>query len=149
MNGYSKRAEIRWSDIDPNFHLRHSAYYDFGAFVRISFMTENGLTPFIMQQEKTGPILFREECVFKKEIHFHDTIEINMQLAKAEKDMSRWTFIHEIWKNGNTLSAIITVDGAWIDTVQRKLTTPPALFAAVFAQVPATPDFTWTEKKKA
>ena len=149
MNGYTKQVEIRWSDIDPNFHLRHSAYYDFGAFVRISFMTENELTPFVMQQQKTGPILFREECVFKKEIHFHDMVEVNMLLTNCTKDMSRWTIIHEIWKNGNTLSAIITVDGAWIDTVHRKLTTPPALFASVFARIPTTTDFTWTEKNKA
>jgi len=30
--------------------------------------------------------------------------------------MSRWTMIHEIWKNNDTLGAIVTIDGAWIDT---------------------------------
>ena len=27
---YTKPVEIRWSDLDPNFHLRHSVYYDYG-----------------------------------------------------------------------------------------------------------------------
>jgi len=146
MTGYTKKIEARWSDIDPNFHLRHSVYYDFGAFVRIAFMTENGLTPFIMQQNKIGPILFREECVFKKEVHFNDAIEVNVQLVKARPDMSRWTMIHEVWKNGDTLSAIITIDGAWIDTELRKLAIPPDSFKQVFEQVPRTDHFEWLIK---
>jgi acyl-CoA thioester hydrolase len=35
MNQYSKKIDIRWSDIDANFHLRHSVYYDLGAFLRM------------------------------------------------------------------------------------------------------------------
>ena len=146
MNGYSKKIEIRWSDIDPNFHLRHSVYYDFGAFIRISFMTENGLTPFVMQQQQIGPILFREECVFKREIHFNDSVEVNVKMVKATADMSRWTMAHEVWKNGDTLSAIITIDGAWLNTAIRKLATPPENFKKVFEQMPLAENFEWTIK---
>src|ERR1700754_1556443 len=105
MSTYIKPLEVRWSDMDPNFHLRHSVYYDWGAFVRISFMTENGLTPPVMQQHKIGPILFREECIFKREIHFGDSVEMDVRLAKSTPDMGRWTMVHEVWKNGDTLSA--------------------------------------------
>ena len=146
MSAYSKKIEIRWSDIDPNFHLRHSVYYDFGAFVRISFMTANGLTPFVMQQEKIGPILFREECVFKREIHFNDAVDVNVQLVKSTKDMSRWTMVHEVWKNGDTLSALITIDGAWINTELRKLAIPPETFRQVFEQLPRAANFEMTIK---
>lgn len=146
MNGYSKKIEIRWSDIDPNFHLRHSVYYDFGAFVRVAYMTDNGLTPIIMQQQQIGPILFREECVFKREIHFNDVVEVNVQLVKSTPDMSRWTMTHEIWKNGNTLSAIITIDGAWINTALRKLAVPPESFKQAFEQMPRTENFEYLVK---
>jgi acyl-CoA thioester hydrolase len=146
MSNYSKKVEIRWSDIDPNFHLRHSAYYDFGAFVRISFMTENGLTPFIMQQQHIGPILFREECVFKREIHFHDSVEINLHMVKSTPDMSRWTMVHEVWKNGDTLSAVITIDGAWINTETRKLAIPPDSFKTIFEAIPRAGNFEWINR---
>ena len=146
MSSYSKKIEIRWSDIDPNFHLRHSVYYDFGAFVRISFMTENGLTPFIMQQQHIGPILFREECVFKRELHFNDAVEVNVHMVKSTSDMSRWTMVHEVWKNGDTLSAIITIDGAWINTEIRKLATPPKSFQEIFEQIPRAENFEWIIK---
>ena len=42
---YRKSLDIRWADLDPNFHVLHSKYYDFGAYCRMSFMTENGLDP--------------------------------------------------------------------------------------------------------
>lgn len=146
MDAYTKEVEIRWSDIDPNFHLRHSVYYDFGAFVRISFLAEHGLTTAQMQQQQIGPILFREECVFKREIHFQDKVSINLRLRKCTRDMGRWTMVHEILKNDTTLSAILTIDGAWIDTQKRKLALPPASFIEVFEKIPRTEDFEWIER---
>ncbi len=147
MDIYSKKVEIRWSDLDPNFHLRHSVYYDWGAYTRISFLSENGLTPQLMVQHHIGPILFREECVFKREIHFGDRVEVNLQLAKSTRDASRWTMVHEVWKNTDTLSAIITIDGAWLDTDQRKLTVPPNLFIEKMDLLPKTGNFEWVERK--
>ena len=146
MNSYSKKIEVRWSDLDPNFHLRHSVYYDWGAFVRIAFMTDNSLTPAVMQQEHIGPILFREECLFKREVHFNDSIEVNVQLLKSTPDAARWSMIHEIWKNSDTLSAIITIDGAWINTELRKLATPPGSFRKVFEHFPRAGNFEWINK---
>lgn len=89
MTAFEKNIEIRWSDLDPNNHLRHSAYYDYGAYSRICFLNEHGLTAETMLQHNIGPILFREECLFKKEIKFGDTIKINVKLDKATLDFSR------------------------------------------------------------
>ena len=41
MEVYSKKLEVRWADLDPNFHVLHSKYYDFGAYCRLSFFNEN------------------------------------------------------------------------------------------------------------
>lgn len=48
---------------------------------------------------------------------------------------------HEIWKNGNTLAAIINIDGAWMDTIKRKLTLAPSLVQSVFNKAPRTSEF--------
>jgi acyl-CoA thioester hydrolase len=140
---YSKIVEIRWSDLDPNFHVRHSVYYDFGAYVRMCFLTENGLTPNVLVQNHIGPILFREECLFKREVQFGDRVSINIFIKKSSKNYSRWTIQHELTKNDNTVCAIITVDGAWIDTIKRKLTIPHELVTPTFNQLPKTEDFEW------
>ncbi len=141
MTAFEKKVEIRWSDLDPNYHLRHSVYYDYGAYSRLSFLNENGITPEVMLQLNIGPIIFREECLFKREIKFGDALMINLKLDKATENVSRWTMRHEIWKNGNTLSAIITVDGAWLDTKLRKLAKPPGSFKEVFERIPRTDKF--------
>jgi acyl-CoA thioester hydrolase len=144
---YSKIIEIRWSDLDPNFHVRHSVYYDLGAYVRMCFLTENGLTPAVLLQHHLGPILFREECLFKQEIQFGDKVSINVFLKKASRNYSRWTMQHEIYINAEITSAIITVDGAWMDTAKRKLTVPLELATPVFEQLPKAKDFEWFQRK--
>ena len=144
MNDFKSDVEIRWSDLDPNFHLRHSAYYDFGAFARIDFFTRHGLTFDVMLQHNIGPILFREECVFKREINFNDKVEVDLQLIKSIKDGSRWTMVHNIWKNDDILSAIITIDAAWIDIAKRKLCTPPDVVMNAFKIAPKAEDFEWS-----
>lgn len=145
MENFNREVQVRWSDLDPNAHLRHSVYYDWGALCRIEFLLAHGLTASLMQQLHFGPILFREECVFRKEIHLGDRITIDMQLLKSKKEYSRWTIQHNIVKNGETLAAILTVDGAWLDTHLRKLATPPAKVTEVFSSMPLAPGFQWLD----
>jgi acyl-CoA thioester hydrolase len=141
MKDFIQTFEIRWSDLDPNFHLRHSVYYDFGAFSRISFLTKHGITSEVMLQHNIGPVLFREECIFKKEIRFGDKVSINIKLDKLKIDFSRWTMVHEIFKNNDLLAALITVDGAWLDTQKRRLASPPGIFNTAFELIPKTDNF--------
>jgi acyl-CoA thioester hydrolase len=143
MDAYVRPIEIRWADLDPNFHLRHSVYYDYGAYCRISFLEERGLNAAFMAKNQFGPILFREECVFRKEIRLGDTITIDLQLLKAREDQSRWAIQHKIVKNDGVLAAILTVEGAWIDVFQRKLTVPPETARHVFEHMPRAADFQW------
>ena len=141
METFLKEVQVRWSDLDPNVHLRHSVYYDWGAYCRIAFLEEHQLTTELLQRLQIGPILFREECVFKREIRLGDKVTINLQVKSAKRDFSRWTIQHTILKNIDTVSAIITVDGAWLDTAKRKLTAPPAEVVNVFSQMPVDENF--------
>ncbi len=133
--------DLRWADLDPNFHLRHSIYYDFGATARIDYLQQHGITAQFMLQHSFGPVIFREECIFKKEIRPDDVITIDLELQKASSDYSRWTIQHTIFKNGETVSALLTVDGAWIDITKRKLTVPPTEVVDVFGRMPRNQNF--------
>jgi acyl-CoA thioester hydrolase len=143
MNEYKKEVQIRWSDLDPNFHLRHSVYYDWGALCRIEFLEEYGLTMGVMAQLKIGPIIFREECLFRKEIRMGDKISINLSVLKARQDFSRWSIQHHIIKDEGTLCAVLTVEGAWLDMVKRKLATPSKEVLDVFSMMPKSEGFEW------
>jgi acyl-CoA thioester hydrolase len=45
-----------------------------------------------------------------------DTVAIDLQLVAARRDFSRWTIRHQLFKNTDTLAAILTVDGAFFNT---------------------------------
>lgn len=145
MQDFIKEIQVRWSDLDPNVHLRHSVYYDWGAFCRIAFLEQYNLSTEVMQRLQIGPILFREECVFRREIRLADKVTINLQVLKAKRDYSRWTIQHTIIKNSDIVSAILTVDGAWLDTAKRKLATPPKEVFETFAQMPTGENFQWLD----
>jgi acyl-CoA thioester hydrolase len=145
MQPFVRPIHIRWADIDPNFHVRHSVYYDWAASCRLDFLGSQGLTTGIMQTLHFGPILFREECIFKREIRLGDPVTINLEIVKGRRDYSRWTIRHTIMKDAETVSAIITVDGAWIDSAKRKLTVPPQAALDVFSKMPLAADFSWLD----
>jgi len=145
MNEYTQKITLRWADLDPNYHVRHSVYYDWGATIRTDFMNAQGLTLEIMQKEHFGPVLFREECVFKREIKFGDDLTINYKAFKIRKDFARFSMVHEILKADGTLCAVITVDGAWIDTQLRKLTIPANIGKEMIEALPKASNFEWIE----
>ena len=143
MEVFRTAVQVRWSDLDPNFHLRHSVYYDWGAMCRVEFLNKYGLSGDEMTRLKFGPILFREECIFRREVRSGDEVFINLQLIKSRKDFSRWSIQHQIIKNGDVVSAVLTVDGAWMSMVERKLATPPHEVFEVFDKMPRSENFEW------
>ncbi|MCS6929512.1 MAG: acyl-CoA thioesterase [Saprospiraceae bacterium] len=125
---------VRWADLDPNGHVRHSVYYDWGASVRIACLAAHGLTLERMAAEGFGPVLLREEAVFRREVRLGDELTIHLWLTNSRPDGSRFTFRHDILRSDGTLCAVITIEGGWIDLHSRKLISPPAGVIAWFAQ---------------
>lgn len=148
MQKFSIPIQIRWSDIDQNRHLRHSVYYDYGAMARIEFLNNHGLTSQKFEEIHMGPILFREEAIFKREIKFGDSVAVDVELVKATADFSRWSMRHNFIKPDGTLSAIITIDGAWINIVERKLAVPTTFIQQIFSDLPKASDFSLIELTK-
>lgn len=145
MDVFTLPVQIRWSDLDPNFHLRHSVYYDWGAMCRVAFLDKEGLSWQRMYQLQIGPIIFREECIFRKEIRPGDPVTIGLKLLKAKRDFSRFTIQHEIMKNPETLSAILTVDIAWMNGLTRKLAVLPQEDIQNFKTGPFAENFEWID----
>lgn len=131
----------KWSDFDPNRHMRHTAYNDYAAEVRVRFFQEHGLSINEFAKLNIGPILFKEETSFLKEIHIGENITVHMELEGVSKGIERWRFNHQIFNQEGILSAEIKVYGAWIDLIKRKLTAPPAEFLKIFEELPKTENF--------
>lgn len=140
------KSKVLWSQIDANMHLRHSAYADFAAQARVEMLASLGMSASVMQQNKIGPILFREESIYYKEVKPGDTVSVTCLLTKCRVDGSRWSFTQEVFREDNVLAAKVNVDGAWIDMQQRKLTAPPKEFNERFLeQLPKADGFVLEE----
>ena len=143
MIKFEKTFEVKWSDVDQNRHVRHSAYYDYGAHVRIRFITESGYGAQKSDEIKLGLILFKEECSFIKEISPDDILRVNMLKGEINDDCSRWVIYHEIYNQHDQKVAHITGKGAWMNTEKRKTTSPPKDLANAFHQLPVGEDFVY------
>ncbi|RAW02828.1 acyl-CoA thioesterase [Pseudochryseolinea flava] len=143
MTDFTMPVQIRWADIDQNRHMRHSVYYDYGAMMRMHVLYSQGLTTQKLEELKIGPILFREEALFKREIKLEDQVTITVELLKSTKDYSRWSLRHQFIKADGTLAAILNLDGAWIDMEKRKLAIPNEFVQHVFEKFPKSPEFEW------
>lgn len=148
MEKFSLPIQVRWSDIDQNRHLRHSAYYDYGATARIACFSQHGLTNLKFEELHIGPILFREEAIFRREIKFEDNVMIDMVVTRALPDFSRWSVRHHFFKDDGTLAATINLDGAWIDIVHRKLAKPDQFVQDIFNDFPKDSSFEWLTPKQ-
>lgn len=141
MDNIFFEAPVLWSQIDANMHLRHSAYADFAAQARLELLEQLGISIGVFAKLKLGPILFREELLYQREIGMDDTVRVSCVLTKARPDGSRWSIRHEIFRKDEVRAAIINVDGAWIDMEKRKLTKLPDDLNELFMKVPRSEDF--------
>ena len=131
----------RWADFDANIHMRHTAYNDYCAEARMRYFNTFGITIQDFSKEKVGPILFEENTKFLKEIHMGEDISVNLKVLGLSEKGERWKIQHEVFNTKGKTSAIITVYGAWLDLVQRKLTAPPIKFQEAFSGAERTEDF--------
>lgn len=115
---------LRWSDLDPNFHLRHSSYYDLASQHRIAMLSHYGLTLKVMEEQHFAPILMREECVFFREIKYTDVVYIHLKIKEVNDDGSKWVLVHEFVDNLKKKKAQLTVEIVWFDTKNRRRAKP-------------------------
>ena len=138
---YQKTFTTKWADFDPNRHMRHTAYNDYAAEIRVRFFDECGLSINEFAKLHIGPVLFKEETSFYKEIHLGEDIHVSMELLAASEKLERWQFVHHIYNSNDDLAAEVKVYGAWIDLNKRKLTGIPEKYQKLIQSVPKSNDF--------
>lgn len=135
------KGQVLWSQIDANRHLRHSAYADFCAQARSNMLQAVGLSLDAFAKAKIGPILFREELVYHREVRLDEIIHVDVELTKLNTSNARFSFRHIVYKADGSKSAVVNVDGAWLDLSARKLTDIPADWYTILERIPKADDF--------
>ena len=135
------RFTTRWADFDPNNHMRHSAYNDYAAESRVRFFNEHGLSLTEFHRMHIGPVLFREETNFYREIKLSEDITVEVLLKGLSAQGERFKFHHRILNEKGVLAAEVDIYGAWMDLMERKLTNPPENIVQTYADLERTEDF--------
>jgi acyl-CoA thioester hydrolase len=150
MQAYSKIYEARWADMDANRHMRHSVYNDYAAQTRVAMFSDYGFSIEEISRLGFGPILFREETRFRRELNLLEAFTVTCELTTMRRDGSRWSFLHEIFKGApaeGVMAAEVVVDGAWLNLDSRKLDTPTADMMEIISQFPRAEHFEWMDEK--
>mgnify|MGYP002639620022 CR=1 FL=1 len=133
--------KTKWADFDANRHMRHTAYNDYAAETRVRYFKQQGFTIDDFAEDNFGPVLFKEETSFYKEIHMGEDITINLSLKAVSSKSERWKLQHQVFNEAGKLAAQINVYGAWIDIVKRKLAVPTEKFHNIFSALDKTENF--------
>jgi acyl-CoA thioester hydrolase len=141
LHSFESTNIVRWADVDANRHLRHSAFADYAAHSRMEFLTAVGFTAERLAEWNMGPVIFREESRYYRELHLMQPFRLRSVLKTRSEDFRKFTLLTEFLDDTGTVLATVEVDGAWFDLGRRKVTAPPAagieLLAQVQPQVPA------------
>jgi len=144
---YVKQFQVRWADCDFNGHMRHSAFNDYGAHIRVSMFEDFGLPIERLMASRLGPVLFREETKFYKELRLNEVFTVDC-VAKAMRHNGKiWRMQHHFYNDQQILAAEIIVEGAWMDLDKRKVATPATEFMDLIKNFPRADDFEWLSDK--
>jgi len=138
---FSITFHSKWADFDANKHMRHTAYNDYAAESRVRFFNANSFNIDRFEKENFGPILFKEETTFLKEIKLGEDITVELFLEGLSKLGERFKLYHKIYRQDGVLAAEIRVFGAWIDLGKRKLTKPPLELTDIMYHLEKTDSF--------
>ncbi len=132
---------VRWSDLDPNGHVRHSAYLDYAAQVRIAYFASCGFDLKVLAGRRIGPILFSETIEYRRELRDNETVTADLWLRGLSANRKHWRIGHRIFKAGGVLAAELDCRGAWLDLETRRVAVPPADLLTALEALPRAADF--------
>jgi acyl-CoA thioester hydrolase len=135
MTPFTMSFPVRWADLDPNRHLRHSAFNDYGTHIRFSYLEQQGFGMEEYHRLDFSPVILREEVRFLREVRQGDTITLDMRLVAASPKLTRFRLAHDVTRSDGVLAAVVEVDVGWMDLTKRKLIAPPDELAAAMRRV--------------
>lgn len=141
MPPFVTTCEVRWADLDANGHARHTAFLDWATHGRLMAFASQGITSARLHELGVGPVLFREEVDYLREVGGDDRITVTFGFAGASADWKHFRIQHVLTRQDGIACARVLVRGAWFDLRQRKVVVPPDAIARACAALPRAADF--------
>ena len=139
---FEKSFEVAWAQLDAVGHMANTAYLDVCVDVRFAWFESRGFSPAdFFQKHRVGPVVRRDEVEYYRELRMLQRFTVNLMLAGASPDASRFRLRNEIRRADGELAARITSHGGWLDLEARRLVVPPEKLAAAVLALERTEDF--------
>jgi len=89
------------------------------------FFAENGFTLARFASEKFGPVVVRDELIYRKELRLMDEFVVDFELVGISEDGVRFRVRNTFLNNSNEIVASVTSEGVWFDLEGRRPRAPP------------------------
>ena len=93
------------------------------------------------QELHLGPILFREDTRYLREVRANETITVTTELSGLSDNGKHWRMRHQIFKADGSLACVIDVQGAWLDLVSRRTVPASAELLTALRGLPRSSDY--------
>ncbi len=141
MAEFTTTCEVRWADLDLNGHARHTAFMDWATHCRVRAFAALGITTTRFLELGVGPVIFREEADYLREVPGDDRVSVSIEVAGASPDWKHFRFRHRLTRQDGSHCANVTVRGSWLDLRQRKVVVPPEAIVRACEALPRAADF--------
>jgi acyl-CoA thioester hydrolase len=138
---FEERFRVRWSDLDANRHVRNTIFSEFATHTRFRLLEAHGFPQARFESSRFGPVMFREEIRYRRELLFGEEAAVNVRFAGLSEDGSQWRAHQEVARADGKQCAVLRIDGAWIHLDTRRLVAPPRELLDLLRSLPRTGDF--------
>ncbi|MCI4343238.1 MAG: thioesterase family protein [Thermoplasmata archaeon] len=128
---FEQSFRVGWGDIDGNGHMGNTAFLDRASDTRVRFFALHGLSVARFAAEHFGPVIVRDELVYRKELRLLDEFTVDLELVGVSGDGLRFQLSNTFRTAAGEVAAEVTSEGVWFDLEQRRPRAPPPEVDAV------------------
>ncbi len=86
--------------------------------------------------ERIGPVVLREEIIYRRELRFQDEFTVDLQVTGISSDGIRFSVQHTFRDATGQVAAVVTSEGLWLDLESRRPRAPSAELDAAQRALP-------------
>ena len=138
---FEHRFRVGWSGLDANHHMGNNSYLDRAHDTRMLFFAQKGFTMARFAAERFGPVVVRDELVYRKELRLLDEFTVDFELAGLSADGVRFRVRNTFRNVASEVAAAVTSEGVWFDLERRRPRAPPPELDGLMRALRRTDDF--------
>jgi len=120
--------------------MRHSAFAHRAAYARAEWLNAHGFTMPKLVELRMTPVMLEDRTRYLQEIRLGERIHLELQLAGADREGSRW-FVRHIFRRDETVCAVYEAKGAWFSVATRRVVPAPPGLLEAYSNLTRTDDF--------